>query len=357
MALSEPPEKQPQVGIFFYVWYDTANPASWDKTIVDTPTLGRYDSDNTTVISQQLKWIEDLGIDFVIVSWWGTKDNFGKFTDQSAKLVFQTAQNIKSNLKFAIMVEPYPAIGGSYNYQEIYSQIYRDFVAPYASLYYVKDDKPLICFYNDAGKKPSLCNNGDFPLDAGFTVLAVGEAWYTDWMYTDLVKSVTREDQVSVTPRYDESRLKGRPAKLKVDPRLNLKVYDQEWQNAIDLWEQGKVDTVLISTWNEYYERTAIEPHIDATAANKDPNFLYTKTKNYITQLRLTVPLPTEEPTEPPNTIDDSSSASEPLITSKDTPVTTVVPEYPAALALSLLVLIGATAAILVLKNKRIQKK
>ena len=41
----------------------------------------------------------------------------------------------------------------------------------------------------------------------------------------------------------------------------------------------------MITSWNEYPERTEIEPHYDATACNQDPYFLYNKTKNYINQL------------------------------------------------------------------------
>jgi hypothetical protein len=150
---------RPKIGIFYYLWYDTTSPESWNKTkIVDTPVLGDYDSCNSTVISQHLRWIQDLNIDFIIISWWGNYDDYGKYTDNATKQVFETAQNISSNLKFAIMVEPFNKTGNSYDYNGIYNHIYDNFVEPYSSLYY-NDSKPVICFFNNQ----NLTDNGAIP--------------------------------------------------------------------------------------------------------------------------------------------------------------------------------------------------
>jgi hypothetical protein len=72
-----------------------------------------------------------------------------------------------------------------------------------------------------------------------------------------------------------------------VDPNLTQGTYDREWENAIQLWRDGKIDTIMITSWNEYPERTAIEPHYDATASNRDPYCLYNQTKDYISQVHL----------------------------------------------------------------------
>jgi hypothetical protein len=69
---------------------------SWDESkIVDTPVLGRYDSSNPPVIEKHLEWIEDLDVDFVILSWWGFQDTYGKFTDNVAKQILSQAQQIQ----------------------------------------------------------------------------------------------------------------------------------------------------------------------------------------------------------------------------------------------------------------------
>ncbi len=226
------------------------------------------------------------------------------------------------------MIEPFAIKNWVYNYNNLYNQVYNYFVAPYSSLYYFKDGKPLVCFYNDGAHSPGLANNGDVPTDSRFTRIIVGEEPYTEWAYTDLVRSVSRENQESVTPRFDESRLANRPAKTKVDPRLDLGIYDQQWQNAIQQWKEGKVETILISTWNEFYERTAIEPLFDATATNNDPYFLYTKTQNYIAELRQTQPSQTDvalaTPTVDPTGGSSSSGSNKNTISS--------VPEYPVSI-------------------------
>jgi hypothetical protein len=64
-------------------------------------------------------------------------------------------------------------------------------------------------------------------------------------------------------------------------------VYDQEWKSAIQLVKDGKVDTVMITSWNEYVERTEVEPRYGATAYNHDPYFLYNKTKDYVNGIKL----------------------------------------------------------------------
>lgn len=274
----------PKIGIFYYVWYDPSSEVSWDqKKIVDIPLLGRYNSCDLTVISQHLCWIQELKVDFIIVSWWGLDAN-GSFCDNAIKQVFETAKNINSSLKIAIMVEPFNK-SSFYNYSEIYEHIYSNFVAPYSSLYY-SDNKPVICFFNDV----CLTDKGVVPLDARFRTIIVGQQFYAQWTYTDLNKydfpAHDLHGQISVTPRYDDSNVPDRTKPVIVDINLTQGVYDRQWERAIQLWREGKISTITITSWNEFPERTAIEPHYDKTAYNKDPYYLYNKTKSYISQVK-----------------------------------------------------------------------
>jgi hypothetical protein len=271
---------KPQVGIFFYAWYNPAYDYSWKKSeIVDQPVLGYYNSSDPEIIEQQLLWIEELGVDFVVISWWGFDDEYEKFIDNATKLVFETAQSINSSLKFAIMVEPTHSrndstmFGLPYDYSGIYNHVYGTFVEPYSDLYFNCTGKPLICFFNDGILTP----DGVVPSDNRFTITLVGAEPYVQWIYTYLTGQVQNPNarQTSVTPRYGNS----------VDVNLTEGTYDEQWQNALKLVREGKVDTILITSWNEYPERHAIEPHYDGTAADLDPYFLYTKTKQYIRQL------------------------------------------------------------------------
>ena len=114
----------------------------------------------------------------------------------------------------------------------------------------------------------------------------VGEQSYTQWTYNNLnvndpANNVPHASEISVTPRYDDSRLNRTKSSI-VDPNLTQGTYNQEWQKAVQLWKDGKIDTIMITSWNEYPERTAIEPHYDNTSVNQDPYFLYNQTRAYI---------------------------------------------------------------------------
>ena len=275
-----------KIGIFYYTWYDPSLEVSWDaKKIIDQPILGFYNSSDPAIIRQHLVWIEDLGVDFVVLSWWGFYDDYGKFTENVVRQVLSITRESGSNLKIAVMVEPFNQNGSAYDYATIYNHIYSKFVLPFSSVYY-DDAKPLVCFFNN----PNLTDSGTIPQDERFKTVLVGQEPYVQWIYTDLnyyVKPLQNPytTQVSVTPRYDDSHV--RTPSCVVDADLTEGIYDQEWRNAIQLLKDGKIDTIMITSWNEYPERTAIEPHHDATTSNLDPWFLYNKTRSHIQEVRL----------------------------------------------------------------------
>jgi hypothetical protein len=54
---------------YYYIWFD---PGSWDRAKVDYPLLGRYSSDDRSVMTQHIHWAKQAGIDGFIVSWKST---------------------------------------------------------------------------------------------------------------------------------------------------------------------------------------------------------------------------------------------------------------------------------------------
>ena len=157
ILVTEPTPKAPAFGTFFYTWYGY-QPDDWlPPRYVDNSTFGNYNSNNRTVINQQLEYIAGVGIDFVIISWQGFYDDYDTFVDNATRTVFETAQEINSPLKLAIMVEPFNGTDnydGSYNYTEIYNYVWDNYVRPYDSMYYKQNGKPLICFFNDVSGYP-----------------------------------------------------------------------------------------------------------------------------------------------------------------------------------------------------------
>jgi hypothetical protein len=69
-ASATAPENPIPVFAYHYIWF---NATSWDRAKVDYPLLGRYSSDETSVMKQQIRWAKEAGIDAFIVSWKSTK--------------------------------------------------------------------------------------------------------------------------------------------------------------------------------------------------------------------------------------------------------------------------------------------
>ena len=55
---------------YYYIWFDSN---SWVRAKTDYPILGKYTSDDRTVMVQHIKWAKEAGIDGFIVSWKSTE--------------------------------------------------------------------------------------------------------------------------------------------------------------------------------------------------------------------------------------------------------------------------------------------
>lgn len=285
-----PPKRSPQVGAFYYVWYNPSQPVSWEyPKIQDTPVLGYYNSCDATIIEQHFHWLSDLRLDFIIVSWWGmyNQSDWHSFINNSTVQVFQVAKANFTNVKVAVMVEPFNE-SGTYNFTEVYNWVFANLFEQYPTIYFKVDGKPLLCFFNDE----SMTSTDVFQRDDRFTVKIVGNDNTAEWQYDGVTEKnnppkaipFPRDRQISVSPRFDDFYV--RENNETVDAELEY-FYDQQWQKALSYIKQNAIDFITITTWNEYPERTEIEPHYDATASNQDPYYLYNKTTEYISQVHL----------------------------------------------------------------------
>lgn len=87
------------IGAYYYPWYHTD--LHWDEGYKGNPILGEYSSRDQTVISEHIDWASDYGIDFFLMSWWGSADNW---EDIAIKDYFLKSNDIKY-IKFAILYE------------------------------------------------------------------------------------------------------------------------------------------------------------------------------------------------------------------------------------------------------------
>ena len=284
----------PKIGAYYYPWY-TGNWERDHSNTVDTPVLGKYNSSDVNVIRQHLSWFKELKIDFLIISWWGTDS----LSDINTKILFD---EVKKNpvVNLCILIESYPTTG-DYDYAKIYNYIHDTYVAPFPEEYMNLEGKPLIMFYNDQ----SLTKDGnvsEIRIDNRFAVRVTGQRNYVDWLYWWIPECEWSEEhsrfgsdgQISIVPRYEDEHFRpynstsgaGYPPAYDHDYTQGL--YDEQWQTAINSAKEGKVKIVTIATWNEYAERTQIEPTNDTTSFTSSPYYLYERTRMYIDIMRST---------------------------------------------------------------------
>jgi len=80
---------------YYYIWFDTQ---SWERAKKDYPQLGRYSSDDPTIMRQHIQWAKGAGIDGFIVSWKGT-EKLKRRLDQLVEIADE------ENFKLAIIYE------------------------------------------------------------------------------------------------------------------------------------------------------------------------------------------------------------------------------------------------------------
>jgi hypothetical protein len=288
-----PPKKAnpttPSIGIYYYPWYMGA----WETSHTDCPDapyLGKYNSANLSVTVQHLNWFEQLGVDFIIFSWWG-KDSP---SDNNAKLILNQIQKNYTDIQFFILVESfdidwseaYNDSTKTYNYSLIYDYIYSNYISKFNSNTFNLEGKPVIGFYDGPDK---IFTKNMVPSDNRFTLRIIGCQPDDDWEYevpdpTLSNQPICRDGEISVCPRYDSYETDWHE-----DVDYTEGLYDAQWGKALREVKQGNAKIVTIISWNEFSERTQIEPTFDTTSAfNNNPFYLFDKTQAYIEKAKAT---------------------------------------------------------------------
>ncbi len=171
-----PPKKvsptTPSIGIYYYPWFN----GDWEinhTNCPDTPYLGKYSSSNLSVIVQHMNWLEQLGVDFIIFSWWGKNSP----SDNNTKLILNQIQKNYTDIQFFIMVEPfgthwpeaYNDSSQTYNFSLIYDYIYNNYISKFSSNTFSLDGKPAIGFYDNGTFAKNVVPN-----DNRFTLTTIG---------------------------------------------------------------------------------------------------------------------------------------------------------------------------------------
>ncbi len=288
-TITKPPKTSSiTICTYYYVWYGSPDHPWTD--VIDKPLLGYYNSSSLQIITQQLEWIKKAGIDCLIISWWGP----GHYTDIVAQRVFQLLAQY--DLKAVIMIEPWLGDEDPASNITVYNSTWWNTTLQYIKTHYIDqynysylylDSRPLIIAFNPIGMKYK-------PNTTIYTIRIVGNdidnAHYQDWDYwPDYDINLTgqlrirTDEYVAVTPRYDDEHF--RPGNLLgYDPNLTMHWYQKQWNWIIN--NTDNISLIAIATWNEYHERTMIEPHYDATSPFDNPYYLYNITKEYISLIQ-----------------------------------------------------------------------
>lgn len=264
-----------KIGLYYYVWYgEGLGGRYWNDSdnnvVVDTPLLGFYSSQNTSVIRQHLKWFQELNISFLIISWWGPHS----YGDESTKTVFSMVKESGSPIEIAIMVEAFNW-SGIYDFKAIYEYINTTYIVPYGDIYMRLDNLPLVCFFNDNINMTKTEENRTAIRSSatGFSARIVGHSDYVDWYawptsgHSEAEKPrLSRDGYVGILPRYDDTHQKNTTNTM-YDVNYTEGLYDKQWNETLRLESESAVNYVAIYSWNEYRERSQIEPFISPDGA------------------------------------------------------------------------------------------
>lgn len=298
---------------FYYPWYMTVEKSGYctwnfggykyEERDVDCaenrntprrPAGGLYDSFDPEVVRRHLDESRRAGIDGWIVSWWGQ----GHETDEALALVFDAAGEYAPGFKIAVYYEMIPGCRGwlceerkGEEKVEAALSDFRCLDSHYFShpSYLRADGRPVVFVYLRAmlhgmGEWPEIitrlrpemdlflsADSGTTFLDPlvpnGFDQahfynqvyeLKTLAPWLVDYRgFGERARLSGRSAAVTVIPGYDERLVPGRPGVNL--PRKNGKTYEQVWEKAL----AAKPDWVLITSFNEWYEGSEIEPSED----------------------------------------------------------------------------------------------
>ena len=273
------------VWAFYYPWYRAAD---WSSPVMsDEPIVGSYESSNATVIEKHIRMAKSAGIDGFIVSWctdWCPSYNLDTILDVASR----------ENFKISIYLESLQAEGwsGVPRTKASLESMLLSFFQRYGTddRYYRADGRPVIFVWavdsqsietwqeiigdlNHSGYKGfymAETSNVDYlqvfdgvhvygplmafkDLTAGNRALSLSVASYS-LLYPD--PSARKLWAATITPGYDERKLPERAGLLL--PREDGGTYQRTFDAAL----KSDPDWVLITSFNEWWENTYIEPSV-----------------------------------------------------------------------------------------------
>ena len=255
-----------EVAIFYYPWYGTpARDGAWQHWQQHDnvppaqiasgwfPARGPYSSSDPAVVREQMREIAAIGVQTVIVSWWG------QGSAEAARLPAVARAARAAGLRVALHVEPYAGRTPALLEPEI-----RAFAASGIKDFYLYDSTTVPDTdwraLNERLPGVRLFANTRLPGKAaagGFAGLYTYDVYvYDGSSFPRICASAKKLGLLcapSVGPGYDAVRATG---DARVRKRADGATYDRMWRGAI----RAAADVVTITSYNEWHEGTQIEP-------------------------------------------------------------------------------------------------
>ena len=288
----------------FYPWYP--NPAAWNDSDLAGRPLRRYSTDDLADVTRLAREARSAGIDAFDASWQGP-------LDRRLETILDAAR--AAGIKACAFIESWDAnkshlIGQGADVETMTAWI-EYLVDTYSShpAYLRVGARPVIFVYTASnlstaewmsviarvrasGRQPLVI--GDFyqlplldPLDGAYDYLTV---WYSgdELLMRNRLESLRvrtysllrpgdrrRIWVATVSPGYDDSNVASR-TRHTVVPRDGARLYDLMWSTVLET----AADWVIITTWNEWFEYTAIEP------GEKDGTLMLDRTRFWIAEFK-----------------------------------------------------------------------
>ena len=292
-----------------------ANTGLHDPVAV-TPELGYYASDDALIIAAQVEQMAEVGITWILTSWWGWGDdnldgeveNLGRQAiDRAHHSLFEhlsTYSDPCCQMKASIGMDNWmipvdqwgidaPVFVSESTAQAIWDHLYEQYVERYPESYFYFDGKPLVTSFAPSVLYPDAKDRFTYRTLWPLT-FDDPRAAEMDWSWVDPMIDPERYEQsilsddgfITVSPRFDQywgwllDYVDGEP--IRSDPFLTEGRYDGNWKLLYRARDELRL--VLIATWNDYHEQTQIEPSYNGLLGTG--TLLLDKTNHYWAGLR-----------------------------------------------------------------------
>ncbi|MBP2323481.1 hypothetical protein JOF56_003866 [Kibdelosporangium banguiense] len=234
------------------------------------PVLGAYDSADTTMIDQHMRWVQRSGAGTIVTSWWGQ----GSYEDNAVPALLAAAA--RHGIKVAWHLEPYSGRTADSTVADINyinyryggsPAFHRDAAHGNRGAFYVFESLRITDWTAIEQVKPTsivLAQTTDTSKVAHFggmyTYDGIAGATAPGWKNASgFCKANGLVWAPSVAPGYiDDRAVPGNTT-----PTLNRDngaTYDKQWSNALNPATGGAPTWVSVTSFNEWHEGSIIEP-------------------------------------------------------------------------------------------------